>query len=567
MIRSLLFSGLLLTLVCPSFALAAQVELAWDPDPATGLTGYKIYYGVSSRTGTDPKSCGLCGYSTVVSIGNVTTYTVNNLTDGQTYYVSVTAYDSSNNESSFSNEVSGAATSPAQTYSLTVNVSGSGSVTKNPDKAAYNQGDQVTLTAVANSGYSFGGWSGNVNGMTNPVTLTMNGNKTVAANFVPSAALLLTPSEELVVSGNQGGSFMPSTQTYTLQNEGLIPIKWNVSKRAWWIVLSPSSGSLAPGGKVQVTVSINNTAKLLKEGSYNDTIVFRNASNKNDHLSLSVNLTVNPPVKTYTVKTNPDGLQVVVDGTVYTSLSTFDWEVGSSHTLEAPSPQQASSGVQHVFNFWSNRRPQNQTLLAPSSGTTYVATFKTSHLPTAAVDSTEKGAEGSKPLGLANQADGNLPMIGALESPSEGKRVLGLKTIYGWALDGEGVSRVRLFIDGEYICDVPYGGLREDVKELHSGYPDAEKGGFALVWNYSNLPAGAHLVQIDVQNIRGSILSLSANVTVHKLPGENITQVNLGQWLMPGVNFVEDGITKAYDLRLEWSDESQSFEIIDLSPQ
>jgi len=81
---------------------AGQAILSWDP-PATNtdgsaltdLAGYKIYYGTSSGN-----------YSTVITVGNVTTYTITGLTDNITYYFATTAYDSSGNESAFSNEVS-----------------------------------------------------------------------------------------------------------------------------------------------------------------------------------------------------------------------------------------------------------------------------------------------------------------------------------------------------------------------------------------------------------------------------------------------------------------------------
>ncbi len=43
--------------------------------------------------------------------------------------------------------------------------------------------------------------------------------------------------------------------------------------------------------------------------------------------------------QTFTVTTNPSGLQVVVDGTTYTAPQTFSWVVGSSHTLSVSSPQ------------------------------------------------------------------------------------------------------------------------------------------------------------------------------------------------------------------------------------
>ena len=70
-------------------------------------------------------------------------------------------------------------------YSLSVGVnpSGSGTVTRNPDKLAYVYGEQVALTATANAGYTFSGWSGDASGSAIPLTITMNSNKTVTASF------------------------------------------------------------------------------------------------------------------------------------------------------------------------------------------------------------------------------------------------------------------------------------------------------------------------------------------------------------------------------------------------
>ena len=68
-------------------------------------------------------------------------------------------------------------------YTLTVNIVGSGSVTKNPDQATYTNGTVVTLTAVPDAGWSFSNWSGDLTGSTNPDTITMDSNKTVTATF------------------------------------------------------------------------------------------------------------------------------------------------------------------------------------------------------------------------------------------------------------------------------------------------------------------------------------------------------------------------------------------------
>ncbi|GAX59620.1 hypothetical protein SCALIN_C04_0108 [Candidatus Scalindua japonica] len=53
-----------------------------------------IYSGISSRN-----------YDSVNDVGNQTSYTMQNLVEGQTYYFAVTAYDTANNESGYSEEV------------------------------------------------------------------------------------------------------------------------------------------------------------------------------------------------------------------------------------------------------------------------------------------------------------------------------------------------------------------------------------------------------------------------------------------------------------------------------
>src|SRR5207245_11674724 len=52
------------------------------------------------------------------------------------------------------------ATFAINTYALNVTVSGSGTVTKNPDQAQYDHGTIVQLTAVAATGWHFTGCSG-----------------------------------------------------------------------------------------------------------------------------------------------------------------------------------------------------------------------------------------------------------------------------------------------------------------------------------------------------------------------------------------------------------------------
>lgn len=77
---------------------AAQIKLAWDENTESDLKGYKVYYGTASKN-----------YTGTADIGDVTTYTLTGLTAGQTYFIVVTAYNTSYNESGYSNEVKGVA--------------------------------------------------------------------------------------------------------------------------------------------------------------------------------------------------------------------------------------------------------------------------------------------------------------------------------------------------------------------------------------------------------------------------------------------------------------------------
>ncbi len=72
------------------------------------------------------------------------------------------------------------------THTLTVDVSpaATSSVTLDPSGGTYNYGDTVTITPTANSGYVFYEWSGDAGGNDNPLTIIMDSDKNITANFV-----------------------------------------------------------------------------------------------------------------------------------------------------------------------------------------------------------------------------------------------------------------------------------------------------------------------------------------------------------------------------------------------
>ena len=75
-----------------------SIKLAWDPNPDSGVAGYKVYYGTSPGK-----------YGPGIDVGNVTTYVLTGLIRGQKYYLAITAYNKAGKESKFSNEVTGIA--------------------------------------------------------------------------------------------------------------------------------------------------------------------------------------------------------------------------------------------------------------------------------------------------------------------------------------------------------------------------------------------------------------------------------------------------------------------------
>ncbi|MEM4733382.1 MAG: LamG-like jellyroll fold domain-containing protein, partial [Candidatus Bathyarchaeia archaeon] len=75
-------------------------------------------------------------------------------------------------------------------YVLNITIVGNGNVTKDPDKATYAYGENVTLTATADLGWSFSGWSGDAYGVDTQITVTMDGNKSIIATFTENLYIL-----------------------------------------------------------------------------------------------------------------------------------------------------------------------------------------------------------------------------------------------------------------------------------------------------------------------------------------------------------------------------------------
>src|SRR5690348_9090714 len=70
-----------------------SVSVAWDRNPESSVTGYKVYWGRTSRI-----------YEQAADAGNNPQAVLPDLTPGQPYYCAVTAYNAEGQESAYSAE-------------------------------------------------------------------------------------------------------------------------------------------------------------------------------------------------------------------------------------------------------------------------------------------------------------------------------------------------------------------------------------------------------------------------------------------------------------------------------
>ena len=84
-----------------------NVVLTWALSPEEDVAGYRIHYGPLSRYDEE-----FDGYPHVIDLrpgdyvvtDKTASYELEGLSEGQTFWISITAYDDKNNESTFSNE-------------------------------------------------------------------------------------------------------------------------------------------------------------------------------------------------------------------------------------------------------------------------------------------------------------------------------------------------------------------------------------------------------------------------------------------------------------------------------
>ena len=159
-------------------------------------------------------------------------------------------------------------------YLLNLEVEGNGTVYKEVIKQGiienYNSGTILRLNAVAENGWVFSKWVGNINGNKNPVDLTMDGPKNITAVFkhYPNSGLPIIKLKTTHVVGPamDKDSYVEGTVEIIGEGnfEGLAETSMKIKGRGnstWWLCVDPSAGAVV--GKCPYQIKFGDKTEIL----------------------------------------------------------------------------------------------------------------------------------------------------------------------------------------------------------------------------------------------------------------------------------------------------------------
>ena len=154
-------------------------------------------------------------------------------------------------------------------------------------------------------------------------------------NLALPEPLRVFPAASALSSGPVGGPFNPITQSYSLTNGSTAAFNWSLVSTSPWLDISPTNGTLTPGGAATiVTASLNSAASNLVAGSYTAIIWFTNLNDNFGQSRQFILDVVTPPM----ITDQPTN-QAVVAGTPATfsvvtaadALLFYQWQQGGTN--------------------------------------------------------------------------------------------------------------------------------------------------------------------------------------------------------------------------------------------
>ncbi len=186
---------------------------------------------------------------------------------------------------------------------LTVNTSGSGSVTANGNAITgpvqFANGTNVVLQAIPATDWNFDNWTGSLSGSTNPQTILMNSNKSVTANFSQTSAGHYT----LTVNTNGEGSVKVNDITYTspmnldsgtsVSLEAIPADSWEFNQWAGALTGTANPQSLTMNSNNNVTAKFTDLSFVDAIELFNDIVIFPNPAQSSIYVNIPENINYN----------------------------------------------------------------------------------------------------------------------------------------------------------------------------------------------------------------------------------------------------------------------------------
>jgi len=348
-------------------------------------------------------------------------------------------------------------------YQLTTAASPANGGSVSPATGFFDAASTVPVSATANSGFQFTGWTGPVASSTSAsTTVVMSAPASVTANFSALSGITIQTNPPGLQFTLDGGSALTAPQTLTLSNGShtiaVSPTQQGAAGTQYaflsWtdgggasrtITVSGAAATYTANFKTQY--QLTTAASPANGGTVTPATGFFDANTSvpvtaaassgfqftnwagpvASSTSASTTVTMSAPETVtanfspisatgVTIQTNPTGLQFSVDGgSTQTAPQTLNLSAGA-HTIAVALTQPGPTGTQYAFTNWSDGGTASHSIVVGSTAATYVANFKIQYQLVIAVSPSNSGTV-SPPSGGFYDAGLSVPITA---SPATG---------------------------------------------------------------------------------------------------------------------------------------------------
>ena len=294
-------------------------------------------------------------------------------------------------------------------YKITFTGSNAPIITTQPQSISVTAGNPASFTVTASGSqplsYQWRKNTINIGGATNStytipaVSQSDAGNYSViVSNSAGSATsndavLTVTPANQLptaTINTPGAGATYAGGDVINFSGTGTDPEDVNIpaSGFEWYVIFHHDAhthpGPTAPDGATSGSFSIPNSGETSANVFYRLYLVVTDSQGGRDTSFTDIL----PRTSTITLNTNPQGLQVTLDGQPFTAPLTVTSVEGMLRTIGAPSPQ----GI-YSFSNWSQGGSATQTFATPVNDVTYTANYIAGTIITPVADAYVNGGK------------------------------------------------------------------------------------------------------------------------------------------------------------------------------